>query len=111
MHENRPAETSCHSLGSVQRNECSLEFADILATATIWAGTHTVARDEIFNITNGDYFRWQHMRPRIAKMFDMDTAHPVPMPFAVYMPEKGDVWNRIVREHNLQATLNEQVAS
>ncbi len=38
--------------------------ADILAEAVDWAGTSPVARNGIFNITNGDYFRWQHMWPK-----------------------------------------------
>jgi hypothetical protein len=35
--------------------------ADILAKATAWAGETASAANEIFNITNGDYFRWQFM--------------------------------------------------
>src|SRR5947209_2892535 len=41
--------------------------ADILARATDWAGSTPAAANEIFNITNGDYFRWKFMWPRIAK--------------------------------------------
>lgn len=85
--------------------------ADILAQATIWASTHTVARDEIFNITNGDYFRWQHMWPRVAKMFDMEVADPVPTPLAVYMQDKSTLWDSIVRKHHLQSIPYSQVAS
>jgi nucleoside-diphosphate-sugar epimerase len=85
--------------------------ADILAQATIWAGTHTVARDEIFNITNGDYFRWQHTWPRIAKMFDMEVADPVPTPLAVYMLDKSALWDRIVHKHQLQSIPYSEVAS
>src|SRR5579875_2707628 len=43
--------------------------ADILARAADWAGRTPSAANEIFNITNGDYFRWQFMWPRIAKAF------------------------------------------
>jgi nucleoside-diphosphate-sugar epimerase len=85
--------------------------ADILARATVWAGTHTAARNEIFNITNGDYFRWQHMWPRIAKMFDMEIADPVPMPLAVYMQDKSALWDHIVHKHQLQKIPYSQVAS
>jgi hypothetical protein len=72
---------------------------------------HTVARDEIFNITNGDYFRWQHMWPRVAKMFDMEVADPVPTPLAVYMQDKSTLWDSIVRKHHLQSIPYSQVAS
>jgi nucleoside-diphosphate-sugar epimerase len=85
--------------------------ADILAKATIWAGTSGTARNEIFNITNGDYFRWQHMWPRIARMFDMEIVDPVPMPLSVYMSDKGAVWDAIVRKYDLQPIPYEQVAS
>ncbi len=62
---------------------------DILAKATDWAGSTPAARNEIFNITNGDYFRWQHLWPRIAGMFHMETADPVPLSLAEYMADKG----------------------
>jgi nucleoside-diphosphate-sugar epimerase len=76
--------------------------ADILATASDWAGSEPRAANEIFNITNGDYFRWEHMWPRIARMFDMDVAYPVPTPLADYMADKAPLWNDMVREYELQ---------
>ncbi|MFL6452166.1 MAG: SDR family oxidoreductase [Bryobacteraceae bacterium] len=85
--------------------------ADILASATIWAGTHESARNDIFNITNGDYFRWQHMWPRIANMFGMQVADPVPTPLTVYMQDKAGLWDQIVREHNLQSIPYDQLVS
>lgn len=85
--------------------------ADILASATVWAGTHDAARDQIFNITNGDYFRWQHMWPRISKMFGMEVADPVPTPLTVYMQDKNELWNEIVRRHKLQPVPYSQLVS
>jgi nucleoside-diphosphate-sugar epimerase len=84
--------------------------ADILARAAAWAGETPAAANEIFNITNGDYFRWQFMWPRIARMFGMEVAEPVPMPLAVYMADKGSLWNEITRKHNLRPIPYEQVA-
>jgi len=76
--------------------------ANLLARATDWAGTTTAASNEIFNITNGDVFRWQHMWPRIAKMFGMDWADPIPTPLATYMADKGELWRSIAANHSLQ---------
>jgi nucleoside-diphosphate-sugar epimerase len=76
--------------------------AKILARATDWAGTTPAARNEIFNITNGDYFRWEHMWPRIAKQFGMETVYPVPMPLTAYMEDKGPVWDAMVRKYDLE---------
>ncbi len=85
--------------------------SDILAKATDWAGTTPGARNEIFNITNGDYFRWQHLWPRIAKAFRMDHADPVPVPLSTYMADKGPLWAGIVKKHNLRPIDYEQLVS
>ena len=85
--------------------------ADILARATDWAGSTPAAANEIFNITNGDYFRWQHMWPRIAKAFHMELADPVPTPLTNYMTDKAALWDEIVRKHNLQQIPYEQLVS
>ncbi len=85
--------------------------ADILAKATVWSGQSEAARNEIFNITNGDYFRWEHLWPRLAKMFDLEIAPPVSMPLSVYMADKQGLWSTIVQKHNLQPYTLEQVSS
>jgi nucleoside-diphosphate-sugar epimerase len=85
--------------------------ADILAEATDWAGTAPAAANEIFNITNGDYFRWQHMWPKIARLFGMDVADPVPTPLATYMADKAPLWERMVKTHGLRDIPYGQVAS
>jgi nucleoside-diphosphate-sugar epimerase len=85
--------------------------ADILAEAADWAGRSGGAKDEIFNITNGDYFRWQHMWPRIARIFGMDVADPVPMPLATYMADKGPLWDSMVQRYRLQPIPYDQLVS
>jgi nucleoside-diphosphate-sugar epimerase len=85
--------------------------ADILARATDWAGSSAAAANEIFNITNGDYFRWQHMWPKIAKQFGMEIADPVPFSLATYMSDKGPLWERMVQQHGLKSTPYESLVS
>lgn len=85
--------------------------ADVLASATVWSGRTEAARGGIFNITNGDQFRWQHMWPRIARMFDMEVADPVTMPLADYMSDKAELWDAIVARYGLVATEYDKVAS
>jgi nucleoside-diphosphate-sugar epimerase len=60
-----------------------ITLADILAKATVWGGESSAAQNQIYNITNGDYFRWQFMWPKIAKSFQMEVAEPIPMPLKV----------------------------
>jgi nucleoside-diphosphate-sugar epimerase len=85
--------------------------ADLLARATIWAGETEAARNQIFNVTNGDQLRWKHMWPRIAKMFGMETAEPVPFSLTTYMADKAPVWEAIVKKHNLQPIRYEELVS
>jgi nucleoside-diphosphate-sugar epimerase len=85
--------------------------AEILANATAWAGHSETARNEVFNVTNGDYFRWRYLWPRIAAMFDMPPADPIPTPLTVYMADKEPVWETIVRRYGLQPLPYEQVSS
>jgi nucleoside-diphosphate-sugar epimerase len=85
--------------------------AEILAKATTWAGQSEAAKNEIFNVTNGDYFRWKYLWPRIAAMFDMRAVDPIPTPLTVYMADKKPVWEAIVRQHGLQPLPYEEVSS
>ena len=78
---------------------------------TTWAGQSEAAKNEIFNIINGDYFRWKYLWPRIAAKFDMPAADPIPTPLTVYMADKKPVWEAIVRKHDLQPLPYESVSS
>jgi nucleoside-diphosphate-sugar epimerase len=82
----------------------------LLGRATVWAGTTAAARNEIFNVTNGDCFRFVHMWPRIARMFDMEVASPVPISLANHMADKGPVWDAIVRRYDLEPIPYERLA-
>lgn len=85
--------------------------ADLLARATVWAGAAPTARDDVFNLINGDAFRWRHLWPRIAGMFRMEVADPVPMSLAEYMADKQPVWDRIVAKYQLQPIPYRQIAA
>ena len=76
--------------------------ANILAKAADWAGETPAAANEIFNITNGDYFRWQFMWPKIAKAFAMEIAEPIPMPLKVFMADKKPLWAKMTEKYGLK---------
>jgi len=85
--------------------------ARILARAADWAGSEPAARNEIFNITNGDYFRWEHLWPRIARACGMEWAPPVPMPLATYMADKGPLWDAMTAKYGLRPIPYGQLVS
>ena len=51
----------------------------VLAQAVLWALTSPNAQQQVFNVTNGDHFRWQHLWPQIAGFFGLASAAPQPM--------------------------------
>jgi hypothetical protein len=74
-------------LEQVYRALYQVTSADILASATVWAGETEAAQNQIFDVTNGDTLRWQHMWPPIAKTFDMDIADTVPFSLSTYLAD------------------------
>ncbi|MFI7171710.1 SDR family oxidoreductase [Rhodococcoides fascians] len=85
--------------------------ASLLAEATVWAATTPACANQAFNITNGDLFRWNDMWPRIADIFGLDTATPLPMSLADVMADQEPLWNSIVAEHELKPTPYRDVSS
>lgn len=85
--------------------------ARIIADAAVWALRSPHAEGEIFNVTNGDNFRWQHLWLDIAAAFDMETAPPQPMSLQEQMADKTEVWDQIVAAHSLEPLTLAQAVS
>jgi nucleoside-diphosphate-sugar epimerase len=73
-----------------------------LARAAEWVATTPKCAGEIFNITNGDLFRWEHLWPRIAAMFDMTPGPPTPLELVSMMADKGSLWESMVAKYELR---------
>lgn len=52
--------------------------ADLLARAIAWAGETAAARNETFNVTNGDVFVWENIWPAIAEAVGMTPGGSIP---------------------------------
>ncbi|WP_010187828.1 SDR family oxidoreductase [Sphingomonas sp. PAMC 26605] len=85
--------------------------AGILGDAALWALGAETARNEIFNVTNGDHYRWKHLWGDIASYFDIAPAEPQPMSLVTQMEDKGPVWERIVAKHGLRQTPWKEIAA
>ncbi len=83
--------------------------AELLARATVWAGSTEKAANQIFNVTNGDQFRWAQLWPRFAEHFGMDYAPPQQMSLAEAMPHHAAVWETLVERHDLVDTPFDQL--
>eukprot|EP00253_Pinus_taeda_P026906 PITA_26906 len=87
--------------------------ADLIAEQEIWAATDPYAKNQTFNCSNGDVFKWKHLWGIIAEKFDLE-----PLPYkgegfslAEAMKDKGPVWDAIVRENKLHPTKFEEMGN
>lgn len=72
------------------------------AAAALWAASEPRCANQAYNITNGDYFRWQHVWPAIAEAFDMPVAAPQPHSLVEFMADKAPLWDAMVEKHGLK---------
>lgn len=77
--------------------------ADLVAEALEWAATAPVARDETFNLTNGDVFLWENVWPAIAETLGMEAGEPRPLSLAEELPKRTAEWAALVARHGLSA--------
>ena len=73
-----------------------------LATALHWAATEPRCANQAFNITNGDYFRWCNVWPKIAKVFDMPAGDLQTISLVGHMADKAPLWEKLVKRHGLK---------
>jgi nucleoside-diphosphate-sugar epimerase len=72
------------------------------ANAALWAATEPRCALEAFNITNGDYFRWRNVWPRIAEVFDMPTAEPQTVSLTQHMGTMSGLWRAMTEKYGLK---------
>src|SRR5271163_4703284 len=77
--------------------------ARVLGKQLVWASTTDVAKNEAYNVVNGDIFRWSWMWPRIAKWFGVDSVgfEGEPVPLEAQMADDAPVWTRMAEKHKL----------
>lgn len=87
--------------------------ARILAEQLVWASTTDAARNEAFNIVNGDYFRWSWLWNKIAAYFGVGAVgyeneiHPLEKE----MENDAEVWKQIAQRYNLKEHNLDRLAS
>jgi len=74
----------------------------VLAKAMDWAANAGQAVDEIFNVTNGDVFRWSQLWPRFGEYFGVEVAEPQRFSLQEYMPGKKQLWAQMTVKYGLK---------
>ncbi len=85
--------------------------SSLLAKAMTFCATSPAAANRAFNVTNGDFFRWVNVWPRIAAAFDMDWAPPQTISLSEFMADKAPLWNEMRARHGLQPHAYEDLAA
>lgn len=85
--------------------------ADLIAEQEIWASVDGGAKNEAFNISNGDVFKWKALWRVLAEQFEVEEAEfdeDGRFSMAEAMEGKERVWAEMVKEKGLMETkLNE----
>lgn len=85
--------------------------ARLLARAIAWSLDAENASRQAFNVTNGDFFRWQHLWPKIAALFNMPAGQVEMQNLSDTMPALSTQWQTLVREFNLQPHEMDAIAN
>jgi nucleoside-diphosphate-sugar epimerase len=77
--------------------------ARMLARQLVWAADTDAARNQAFNIVNGDLFRWNWLWGRIAAWFGVEAApyNGAVQPLEAAMANDHAVWRDIAQRHGL----------
>ncbi len=78
--------------------------ARLLARHLEWAATTPAARNQAFNVVNGDVFRWSWMWGRLAAWFGLDPApfSGQGVPLERQLAGAGPVWADMARKYGLK---------
>jgi nucleoside-diphosphate-sugar epimerase len=82
--------------------------ARLLGEALVWAANAPTARNEHFNLTNGDVFEWRSVWPAIADALGVELGPDNPLSLSELLPAKAGLWQDIVTKHRLRPlTMND----
>ncbi len=76
--------------------------AHLLAEAILWAGQSKRARNETYNVTNGDVVEWTALWPELMGMLGVAAGPAEKQHLRLVMPQYEDLWERLVTKHRLQ---------
>lgn len=76
--------------------------AGLLARAMVWMSTTPACAGQAFNITNGDFFRYQNLWPVFARHFGLEPGGVETVDMTVKMAGKEKLWDDIVARHGLE---------
>lgn len=77
--------------------------AEMLARAAIHVSTAPACANGVFNVSNGDIFRWRNIWPKLAHFFGLAAEGPGETLLADFFAGHQHTWQRLVSKHGLRA--------
>ena len=84
--------------------------AGLLARAMEWMATDPGCANQAFNITNGDFFRYETLWPVFARYFDVEAGGVAMVDLRQEMCGHEAIWNDLVARHALMPNAYARVA-
>lgn len=87
--------------------------ARVLAKQLIWASTASTAKNQAFNVTNGDVFRWKWLWKRIADYFGIEAVgfDDSIKSLEKEMEGKQEIWTEIAKKYSLKESDLSKISS
>lgn len=85
--------------GAAQLTE--LTDGELLAQACAWAVDSETAREEVFNITNGDIFCFRDAWPTLAELLGATPGPDAPLSLGDWLPARAAQWQTLARRCRL----------
>ncbi|KAE9447123.1 hypothetical protein C3L33_20981, partial [Rhododendron williamsianum] len=84
--------------------------ADLIAEHQIWAAVDPYAKNEAFNCSNGDVFKWKHFWKVLGEQFGVECGEfEEGLKLEDMMKGKEGVWEEIVKDNGLVETKLKEV--
>ena len=86
--------------------------ADLIAEQEIWACVEPAAKNQAFNTSNGDVFKWKKLWQLMADRFGMEVGEysGQGITLAEAMQDKDAVWAEVEKKYNLEPTPLHKIA-
>jgi nucleoside-diphosphate-sugar epimerase len=87
--------------------------ARMLAKQLVWASTTESAKNQAFNITNGDVFRWKWLWKRLADWFEIEAEdfNGTVRPLENELKNNNLAWKEIAKKYNLRESNLDRLSS
>jgi nucleoside-diphosphate-sugar epimerase len=85
--------------------------ARLLARAMLWAATEPACANQAFNMTNGEFARWENLWPHLAKCFGMEPGPVQTISLTRMMADKEPLWEAMRKKYGLRDYTLSQLVS